>query len=186
MFLVLSNLISARRSCRPCFTLKIRCNRGLPSCQSCVNRGKPEMCVYEESPQLLEPPEKGRGLRSSDVSTKSEKLLECEPETHHSHSHSDEIQPAIQRTNTESPAVDITFSLPERAEAKPIPKECHLDSTTHEVDNSHFPTMTHTILSDAEWTKPYFEMYLPVKMSGSLTLKTLLADQIYRLPFHRV
>ena len=62
--------------------------------------------------------------------------------------------------------MDTTFSLPERAEAKLLPKECHLDSATHEVDNSHFPTMTDTILSDAEWTKPYFEMYLPVKMSG--------------------
>lgn len=81
--------------------------------------------------------------------------------------------------------MDTTFSLPERAEAEPIPKECHLDSTTHEVDNSHFPTMTHTILADAEWTKPYFEMYLPVKMSGSLTLETLLADQLYRLTFPR-
>lgn len=186
MFLVLPNLISISRSCRPCVTLKRRCNRGLPSCQSCVNRGKPELCVYEENLQLLGPSGKGRGSRSSVVST-TEKPLECEPKIHHSHNHSEGMQPDIQRTVTECLAVDTSFSLPERAEAKPIPKKCHQDSATHEVDSSHFqfPTMTHMIFSDAEWAKPYFEMYLPVKMSGNLALDTLLANQLYRLTFPR-
>jgi len=174
MFLVLPNPTPIRRSCRPCSTLKKRCNRDMPSCQSCVKRGKPEMCIYEQSQQPLGQLGKRRGLRSSDISTQSEELLECEPETHQSHSEG--IQPAIQRTNTESPALDTAFSTPERAEAKPIPKEFHLDSTTHEVENSHLPLISHAILPDAEWSKPYFEMYLPVKMSGSLALETLLTD----------
>jgi hypothetical protein len=42
--------------------------------------------------------------------------------------------------------------------------------------------MTHAILPDADGTKPYFEIYLPVKMSGSLTLKTLLADHYVDCP----
>ncbi|CAG8946878.1 unnamed protein product [Penicillium salamii] len=37
------------RSCRPCYTSKIRCICEVPYCQICVKRGKCLMCVYEVS-----------------------------------------------------------------------------------------------------------------------------------------
>lgn len=36
-------------SCRQCQTSKTRCGRELTSCQSCVNRGKATLCVYDAS-----------------------------------------------------------------------------------------------------------------------------------------
>lgn len=178
MFLVLSNTTLLRqscRSCRPCYISKIRCNRDLPSCQSCVRRGRPDLCVYEEiSQQPLGQLGKWRGLRPNDFSTQHEELFKCETETQQDCSAA--RQPAIQRTGSEGPDVETTSSTQERAEAKPIPKGCHLESTTHEVDNDYHPSIANAILPDAEWTKPYFEMSLPVKMSGSTTLEALFAD----------
>ena len=48
------------RSCRPCYTLKIRCTREVPRCQTCIKRGKCSSCVYEtrvsdRKPALPEP-----------------------------------------------------------------------------------------------------------------------------------
>jgi hypothetical protein len=183
MFLSLPDMTpfrQSRRSCVPCYISKLRCDLDLPSCQSCVRRGQPDKCVYDESQRRLRRLGKRRDLRSNDIPTQSEELLKCESETHQNHSERTKL--AIQRTDTANPAVDTKLSTPERAEAKPKPKECHLDSTTDEVDNGHLPIMTHAILPDADWTKPYFEMYLPVKMSGGLTVKTLLADHYVDYP----
>lgn len=183
MFLALSNVTLAsrsHRSCLPCYVSKLRCDRDLPSCQSCVRRGQPDKCVYDDSQRRLRRLGKRRDLRSNDISTQSEELSNYDTETNQNHS--DGVQLAIQHTDTGKPAVDTTSSTPERAEAKPKPKECHLDSTTHEGDNGHLPIVTHAILPDADWTKPYFEIYLPVMMSNSLTLKTLLTDYYVDYP----
>lgn len=37
------------RACQSCRTAKIRCSRELPSCQSCVVRGKGQLCFYRTS-----------------------------------------------------------------------------------------------------------------------------------------
>ena len=87
------------------------------------------------------------------------------------------IQPAIQRTDTGDPDIDTTSSTQEPAEGKATLKNsCDLKSTRDEVDNDYLPIIANAILPDAEWTKPYFEMCLPVKMSGSTTFEALFTD----------
>lgn len=175
MFLVLSNMTPVRPSCRPCSVLKKKCNRGLPSCQTCARRGRPELCVYEAlSQQQSRRQRKGRGLRPEDLSTQPEELIKCDTETQQNCSGA--IQPATQRTDSEGPDVDKTSSTPERAVTKPIPKGCHLDSTAPEVDNDYLPIIANATLPDAEWTKLYFEMCLPVKMNGSTPFEAPFAD----------
>lgn len=176
MFSVLSDMKPVRRRCRPCSISRKKCSRDLPSCQTCVRRGRPDLCVYEEiSQQQYKRQRKRRRLGPNDQSTQSEEPSNHETKTQEEDC-SGEIQPAIQRTDSEDPDVDTTPSTQERAEAKPILQGCHLESTRHEGNNSRFPTITHAILPDAEKTKPYFEMYLTVNMSGNLTFETLLAD----------
>ena len=179
MFLVLPNMTPIRRSfrsCRPCYLAKSKCDRDLPSCQTCVRRGRPGLCVYEEiNQQQYRRQRKRRRLAPNDQSTQSEEPFNHETKTKEEDCNG-EIPPAIQRTDSEDPDVDTTSPTQECAEATPIPEGCHLESTTHEVDNSRSPTITDAILPDAEKTKPYFEMYLPVSMSGSQTFETLLAN----------
>ena len=44
------------------------------------------------------------------------------------------------------------------------------------MDNDHLPIHADATLPDAEWTRPYFEMSLPVKLSDSKTFGALFAD----------
>ncbi|KAJ5481512.1 hypothetical protein N7475_000324 [Penicillium sp. IBT 31633x] len=50
------------RSCRPCYISKIRCDRGVPHCQTCTRRGKSSQCVYDrvayQKPTISEPQRK--------------------------------------------------------------------------------------------------------------------------------
>ncbi|KAJ6103954.1 hypothetical protein N7486_004176 [Penicillium sp. IBT 16267x] len=112
---------------------------------------------------------KWRRLRPNDQSTQSEELSKYETETQQDCSGA--IQPAIQRTDTGDPDVDITSSKRERAEVKAIPKDrCHLKSTRDEVDNDHLPILANATLPDAEWTRPYFEMTLPTDLPSRVTI----------------
>jgi hypothetical protein len=138
-----------------------------------VRRGKSGLCVYEEtSPQQSRGQKTSKRHRPHDQSTKSGELLKYETETQQDCSGA--IQPTIQRTDTRDRHVDIPSSTPARALAKATPKGCHLDSTTHEVDNAHLPIITNATLPDAEWTRPFSELSLPVKMTGSTIFEALL------------
>lgn len=171
MFLILSRC----RRCRPCCISRIKCSRDLP-CQTCVRRGRPDLCVYEElSRQQSRRQRKRRRLAPNDPPTQSEEPSNRETETQQDGSGA--IQPAIQCTDTGDPDVDTTSSTQEPAEGKAISKNsCDLKSTRDEVENGHLPILANATLPDAEWTRPYFQMCLPVKMSGSTTFEALFAD----------
>lgn len=88
------------------------------------------------------------------------------------------MQSAIQRADTGDHAdADITPSTQERAETKAIPKEeRNLKITREGVTDNLFPTIAKATASDADLTKAYHEMALPVKLSDIKKSPVLFAD----------
>lgn len=167
-----------RRSCLPCHILKRRCTREVPSCQSCVSRGKTLSCVYEETslpdrdhwqserPQGRDNPE-SHSIQPRDSPKHGTPTLQ---------DHSQTMQSTIQTADNEQ-TLHINQASCEQ-DTRPIEKSsqaCSSNGTlkvnnsllTTVNDSSPSTTLSENVLCQSKpcWTKAYFEMPLPVELS---------------------
>lgn len=165
----------ARRSCRPCRTSKIGCSRDVPSCQSCVARGRSALCVYEETSQRQSrrrthrrTPRRNQLIQSEETSNhETETLQYC----------GQAIQPAIQHADGEhSPNVDQASFIQESVQPVAVLTEnCSPNITVEETYNSPLCISSATP-PDADWRKAYFEMALPVRLGAVKASQKPFAD----------
>ena len=97
------------RPCRPCRNWKIRCNREVPHCQTCVKRGKTSSCVYEtrvpgQNPALLEPqPKRQKQVQEGEFGEHHIPWKAFEPQSEqylqHENSTTEELQHTIEPAN---------------------------------------------------------------------------------------
>ena len=161
----------ARRSCRPCRTSKIGCSRDVPSCQSCIARGRSALCVYEETSQRQSRRQKQWKITPRTQPTRSEESSNHGTETLQDCGQT--MQPGIQHVDAEQlPYLDQASVIQESAQPMALLTEkCSPNVTREEVNYSLLPTIANATLPDADWTKAYFAMVPPVKLSTSRHLR---------------
>jgi hypothetical protein len=171
-----------RRSCRPCYYSKTRCNREFPHCLTCLKRGKPSLCVYEtkmpDQKHALPEPQPKRQKQEQEGEYEDNhipwKTLERQSEQylHHESSTRKEMQHTIEPANEEH--IKHTSHIhseqgnlaPHEAPPKSIAaanaEKASIFQTKHVEDTFQRPRCT----SVPQTTEPYVQMIPPVTNSN--------------------